>query len=211
MQQKIDEVFAEKIIPEDDSVRLLDQIVEEMDLTPLMRAYERRGRRPATNPSTMLKIMLYANMEKKYTSRSIESSCKRDINFIWLLNGAPAPNYHEIARFRSKRLAECAEELFYQIVYQLKENNEIRYEHLFVDGTKIEANENKYSFVWKKSTTKYEARNEKRLNEIMLEYSNKHGIVCSEASELLNEADARSKNYARVQKETENCRCRKSL
>lgn len=70
MQQKIDEVFAEKIIPEDDSVRLLDQIVEEMDLTPLMRAYERRGRRPATNPSTMLKIMLYANMEKIYTSRS---------------------------------------------------------------------------------------------------------------------------------------------
>lgn len=82
MQLKIDEVFAEKIIPADDSVRLLDQIVEEMDLTPLMRAYERRGRRPATDPSILLKILLYANMEHIYSSRNIASACKRDINFI---------------------------------------------------------------------------------------------------------------------------------
>ena len=63
--------------------------------------------------------------------------------------------YHsEIARFRSKRLTECSEELFYQLVKKLAFMGEIKYEHLFVDGTKIEANANKYSFVWKKSTTK---------------------------------------------------------
>ncbi|MBR7071307.1 MAG: transposase [Clostridia bacterium] len=44
----------------------------------------------------MLKIVLYANMENIYSSRKIESACRRDINFIWLLNGASAPNYHEI-------------------------------------------------------------------------------------------------------------------
>ena len=63
VQLKIDEIFAEKVIPADDSVRLLDQIVEEMDLTPLMRAYSELGRKPATAPSTMLKVLLYANME----------------------------------------------------------------------------------------------------------------------------------------------------
>ena len=58
--------------------------------------------------------------------------------------------YHEIARFRSQRLAGCLEALFYTLVKLLGEKGEICYEHLFVDGTKIEANANKYSFVWKK-------------------------------------------------------------
>lgn len=105
-------------------------------------------------------------MEHIYSSRNIASACKRDINFIWLLNGAPAPNYHEIARFRSKRLSECAEELFFQIVEGLKKIGEIKYEHLFVDGTKIEANANKYSFVWKKSTNKFEQCVLEKLKEV---------------------------------------------
>ena len=63
MQLKIDESFAEKVIPANDSVRLLDKIVEEMDLRALMRAYDSHGRPPATPPRTMLKIILYAGME----------------------------------------------------------------------------------------------------------------------------------------------------
>jgi len=55
VQLLIDESFAEKVIPADDSVRLLDGIVEEMDLSALYRAYERHGRPAATAPSTMLK------------------------------------------------------------------------------------------------------------------------------------------------------------
>ena len=50
VQLLIDESFAERVIPADDSVRLLDQIVEEMDLTPLERAYDVRGRKPVTAP-----------------------------------------------------------------------------------------------------------------------------------------------------------------
>jgi transposase len=64
----------------------------------------------------MLKILVYASMESNYASRGIASACNRDINYIWLLNGEKAPNHSEIARFRSKRLAECGEELFYQLV-----------------------------------------------------------------------------------------------
>ena len=184
VQLLIDESFAEKVIPAEDSVRLLDRIVEEMDLTALKRAYDVHGRRPATAPSTLLKVMLYANMEGIYSCRDIHSACMRDINFMWLLNGAPAPSYHEIARFRSLRLSQCAEELFFQIVEKLKELGEINYEHLFVDGTKIEANANKYSFVWKKSTTKYEQRNGRNLDAAMQTLSAKYGIVCADAREL---------------------------
>ena len=191
MQLKIDEIFAEKEIAANDSVRLLDEIVEEMDLSALWRAYKRTGRKPATNPVTMLKILLYANMEGIYSSRSIESSCKRDINFIWLLDGAKAPNHYEIARFRSIRLPECAEELFYQMVGKLYLLGEIKFEHLFVDGTKIEANANKYSFVWKKSTTKYEARLLEKLNEAQQEISARYGILPSTAEDLLEKLEQR--------------------
>jgi len=206
VQLKIDEIFAENVIPADDSVRLLDQTIEEMDLTPLMRAYSEYGRKPATAPSTMLKIIVYAYMEGIYPSREIRSSCQRDINFIWLLNGAPAPSHHEIARFRSQRLSQCAEELFFQVVARLRELDEIKYEHLFVDGTKIEANANKYSFVWKKSTTKYEARNSVRLEKAEAELATKYGIVSGSAENLLDSLLARATEpfvYGRGHRKTE--------
>ena len=105
---------------------------------------------------------------------------------MWLLNGTAAPSHHEIARFRSQRLSECAEGLFFQLVGRLEGYGEIKYEHLFVDGTKIEANANKYSFVWKKSTTKYEARNNKKLEEAVKTLCEKYEEPAgSEAEKLL--------------------------
>lgn len=185
MQVKIDEVFAEKVIPADDSVRLIDQIVEEMNLEPLMSTYSYIGRKPATPPRTLFKIMVYAGMEHIDSSRDIHKACKRDMNFIWLLNGADAPSHHEIARFRSVRLSQCMEELFYQLVRKLREYGEIQYEHLFVDGTKIEANANKYSFVWKKSTNKYEARLDAKIETLLPALCNKHGVLANTLEELL--------------------------
>ena len=76
-----------------DSVRLLDEIVEEMDLSEIRREYSHLGRKSANTPETMFKIILYGYMDRKYSSREIEKSCKRDINYIWLLNGEKAPNH----------------------------------------------------------------------------------------------------------------------
>lgn len=69
VQLKIDGSFAEKVIPANDSVRLLDKVVEEMDIGALMRAYDAHGRKPATPPRTMLKIVLYAGKDK-YTCQA---------------------------------------------------------------------------------------------------------------------------------------------
>ncbi len=212
VQLKIDEMVAERIIPADDSVRLLDEMIEEMDCTPLMRAYKRTGRRPATNPVTMLKILVYAIMQGIFSSRAIESACRRDINFIWLLNGDKAPNHSEIARFRSKRLTECGEELFYQLVKKLNKLGEINYEHLFVDGTKIEANANKYSFVWKKSTTKYEMRLHEKLAKLVPELCSKYGIITDTPEDVLRDLEqkvtvpfvrGRGKRKSELQKDIE--------
>ena len=168
---------AEKIIPANDSVRLLDEKMEGLNYQGLTRAYSRTGRKPATNPITLFKILIYGAMDGRYSSRSLASACRRDINYIWLLGDEKAPNHSEIARFRSKRLPECAEDLFYQVIQMLGELGEIKYEHLFVDGTKIEANANKYSFVWKKSVSKYQARLEGKLASFMVEISERYELA----------------------------------
>jgi transposase len=146
------------LIPEDDSVRLLSQIVEELDLSDLILAYSPQGRNPALPPRTMLKVLIYAYMNGVYSSRAIEGRCRRDINFMWLLEGMRPPDHNTIARFRTGRLGGQIESLFSQFVMKLHGNGEMPFENVFIDGTKIEANANKYSFVWKKTTERLDAK-----------------------------------------------------
>ena len=143
----------EYIIPTNDSVRLLGQIVEEMDLKDIYLSYSRFRNSQAT-PKQMLKILLYAYMNGYYSSRNIESACKRDINFMYLLEGAHAPDHATIARFRSLHFAPFAKNILAQMTHILADNAEISFQNIFIDGTKLEAAANKYTFVWKKAVTK---------------------------------------------------------
>ena len=81
-------------IPANDCVRLIRQFVEEMDLTALYATYERMPSEKYASPEIMLKIMLYAYHERKdVSSRTIEKNCKRDINYMYLLEGRKAPDH----------------------------------------------------------------------------------------------------------------------
>jgi transposase len=142
------------LIPKNDPVRLLSEIMDQLDYSELYQAYSRKGRKTVVSPKSLFKIIAYSYMNDLYTSRSIEQACRRDINFMWLLEGAKVPDHNTIARFLSNRTAVAAEGLFYQLVGILKDHREINFENLFIDGTKIEANANKYSFVWRKTTEK---------------------------------------------------------
>lgn len=148
----------EGMIPEDDSVRLLSHELEELDYTMLYKAYSSKGRNPAVEPKTMFKIITYAYSQGIYSSRKIRRSCLRDINFMWLLAGQKAPDHSTIARFRTGFLAEACEDLFYQLVRRLSEYGELSKETVFIDGTKLEACANKYTFVWKKSVNRWEEK-----------------------------------------------------
>ena len=127
----------EVIIPEDESVRLLSQITEELDYTELYAAYSPDGRNLVTEPKILFKVMTYAYMEFTYSSRKIESACRRDVNFMWLLAGEPVPDHTTINRFRKERLGEAMEGLFYQFIKKLYELGEVKYENVFQDGTKM--------------------------------------------------------------------------
>lgn len=154
MYQLVLPMPVEKIIPKDDSVRLLSQVLEELNYMNLYMAYSPKGRKPAVSPKTLFKILVYGYMNNIHSSRELEKAYRRDINFMWLLEGQKAPDHNTIARFRSERLADVLEDLFSQLIMKLEDIGEVAFKTLFIDGTKIEANANKYTFVWKKTTAK---------------------------------------------------------
>ena len=147
----------ESIIASDDKVLLLSQFVEELDLTDLYRTYD-RVRKSSATPKQMLKGVLYAAMNRLYSSRDIELACKRDINFMYLLEGVSAPDHATIARFKYLHFAPVAEKYLAAMSEWLYLSGEISGHDIFIDGTKIESCANKYTFVWKKAVTKSQAR-----------------------------------------------------
>ena len=146
-------------IEADDKVRTLVEVTERLDYGKLNRTYQRRPRRGEATPKQMFQVVVLGFMLGQYTTRKIESACRNDIRFMYLLRGSRAPEHSKTARFVKEHLqGEVAEDLFYQMGTLLYERGELAFENLYVDGTKIEANANRYSFVWAKSTKKHEAR-----------------------------------------------------
>lgn len=160
-------------LPDDDPVRLLDSICDELDYTELYRTYDRAWRK--YDPKMLFKLIVYGYITGHYSCRDIESECQRNICFMWLLNGNSVPDSATIARFQNERLTSVMEKLFYQFIQLLYSMDEIPFKNIFVDGTKIEANANKYTFVWKSAIEKFNnklsVKSEQRLNEIKQRYS----------------------------------------
>ena len=151
-------IEVDTLIPTDESVRLLDWLLEDLDYTKLYQSYSREGRNPVVSPKTLFKVLILAYSQGIYSSREIERACRINLTFRWLLRNEKTPDHNTIARFRKERLAHCAEALFTQLVEKLFSMGEIAFENLFIDGTKMEANANRYTFVWRKASNKYEAR-----------------------------------------------------
>ena len=190
----------ETIIPEDDSVRLLSQFVEAMDLTDLYSTYERIN---SVSPRTLLKIVLYSYMNGDYSSRSMELNCKRDINFMFLLEGAPAPDHATFARFRSIHFAPCSKRILAEMSNTLFDLGEVSGETIFIDGTKIEASANKYTFVWKKAVTKNQAKLLIKLADFVAECEQLYDlkIVYGDTVKIKHVKKLRKKLYALKQSE----------
>ena len=80
----------EVLIPNDDPVRLLNVFVEDMELTDLYQTYG-KVKKSQASPRQMFKIIIYAAMNRIYSSRDIESACRRDINFMKVYLSPPFP------------------------------------------------------------------------------------------------------------------------
>lgn len=189
-------------IPEDDSVRLLSQFIEGLDLTDLYKTYSRIRENQVT-PRQLLKIVLYGYMNKIYSSRDAEKACKRDINFMYLLEGNKAPDHSTIARFKSLHFSLVSKQIMALFTNTLHELREISGEIIFIDGTKIEANANKYTFVWKKAVTKHMAKRLQKVADFVGECEENFGIrlIFSNQVKLKHLKKLRKKLYALKEEE----------
>lgn len=144
------------LIPADDLVRVVDAVVESLDLA-LLRSFYPGGGAPAHDPRMMLKVVIYAYSTGVYSSRKISEATRCNVRFMWL-TGCTALDHMTVNRFRTERLRGCFEEVFSETVAMLADMGLITLDAYFLDGTKVEANANKYTFTWRKSVEKNRAK-----------------------------------------------------
>ncbi len=147
-QQKINFKFYELRLPDDDPVFTLKKVMEEMDFSALLAQYSGKGKH-GFNPIMKYGVLTYANMRGIREIDRIVELCRRDLAFIWLTQGEQ-PKRDAFYDFINKKLTpEILDDLNYQLLRRLKKEGLITLESLFIDGTKIEANANRYTFVWR--------------------------------------------------------------
>ena len=187
----------EKNIPSDDPVRLLSTFVEGMKLSDLYNTYG-KIKKDQVSPRQLLKIVIYAGMNRIYSSRDIEKSCRQDINFMYLLEGKPSPDHATIARFISLHLSQCSSNILAEVSNILYGLGEISGRHIFIDGTKIESAANRYTFVWKKAVTKNQTKLFAKITELIAECEEMYGLklVYQDSISLHSLKRIRKKLYA---------------
>ena len=151
-------LFPERIdkdIAPDDPVRLVNAVIDSLDMGRIYSLYYGHGASPY-HPRMMLKVIIYGYMNNIYSCRRMESALKRDVHFIWLA-GYDQPDHKTINNFRN-RVKEEIDNVFTQLVLILAERGFISLEVEYIDGTKMESKANKYTFVWKKTVVRNRAR-----------------------------------------------------
>jgi len=136
-------------IAPNDPVRIIDRIIESINLKVLYEMYPGGGC-PAYHPRMMLKLLVYAYMRNIYSSRKIEEFGKNDIRFMWL-TGMNSPDHNTINRFRSGHLKDALRNVFAQVVEFMVKEKLVSLDTVYTDGTKIESAANRYTFVWGKA------------------------------------------------------------
>lgn len=164
-----------ELIPADHPVRVVNDILERIDITELLRQY-RPGGTSSYHPRMLLKVLVYSYINNLYSSRRIEESVGQNIHYMWLA-GMSRPDHNTINRFRGKRLQGCLRPIFTQVVLLLCEEGLLSIKELYTDGTKIEANAGRYTFVWGNAIKHSKERIKKQLNELW-EYAK--GVAASE-------------------------------
>ena len=151
-------------IPPHHLVRVINDAVNRIDDAIFERAYPGGGR-DSYHPKMMTKVLIYAYSQKIYSSRQIAKALTENIPFMWLA-ARQQPNFRTINRFRSERMKDVLETVFTAVLELLVEEGYVKLENYFLDGTKIEANANRYTFVWKKSVDKHHAKLQEKVKEL---------------------------------------------
>jgi len=145
-------------------VRVVNDVINKVDISPLLSRYKGGGT-SSYHPSMLLKVVVYCYLVNIYSSRKMETAIKENIHLMWL-SGMQQPDHHTLNRFRGDRLKDALKKVFGQVVQLLADQGLVSLKEVYVDGTKIEANANKYTFVWGNSIKVNKEKMKKQLDEL---------------------------------------------
>jgi transposase len=154
----------EELIPSGHPVRLVNSVIDQIDISSIEKRYKAGGC-SSFHPRMLLKVLVYSYLENTFSSRRMERLLKESVIYMWL-SGNSKPDHNTINRFRSEKLKDSLETIFSNVVALMIEQGVVSLKQVFVDGTKIEANANRYSFVWGKSIAKSRERIGIQLKEL---------------------------------------------
>lgn len=154
----------EELIPQGHPVRTVNEIINKLNIEPLLKAYHIKGS-SSYHPQLLLKVLVYGYVTNIYSSRKLAAACRESVYFMWL-SSMSYPDHNTINRFRGVRLKHALRSVFEDVVKLLAGEGVLSIEEINTDGTKIEANANKYTFVWKKSIQNNKEKIKKQLTEI---------------------------------------------
>lgn len=195
----------ERIIDISDPVYTFCEVVDHIDLSKYFADdKDCRTGRPRCDAQKLLKVILFAFMEQGISSlREIEKLCRNDIRFMYLLDGMKAPSFATFGNFIRNELTASIEQVFRDINSYIFEKEQVDLQHTYIDGTKLEANANRYTWVWKKSCLKnrekvfeklsilIDAMNAEVLGFLGVKFEKRDEYAIDYVAELLE-------NYARV-------------
>lgn len=154
----------DELIEEKHLVRVLNTTIDKLNIGSLLETYKGGGA-SSYHPLMLLKVLLFAYLNKIYSSRMIAKALRENIYFMWL-SGQNQPDFRTINDFRL-RLTGVVEEIFVSMVLFLTEHNYIELEKYFLDGSKFRADAKKTSYVWKKNTERYKESVEQRVRDLL--------------------------------------------
>ena len=152
-------------IPENHPVRLVDWVVDQLDISELMKTYKGGGC-SAYHPRMMLKVLFYSYLSNIYSCRKIAKALEENIHFMYISNNS-TPDFRTINDFRGKRLKGHIHSFFAEVVKMLVSLGYVSLDVQYIDGTKVEATSNRYTFVWRKSVEKHKARLEEKIQQAL--------------------------------------------
>lgn len=159
--------YLDEWIAKDHPVRLIDAIVDEMDLSDILATY-RPGGAPLYHPRVLLKILFYGYLSGDTSTRTLEVLCCESMPYMWL-TGMQQPDHVTIGNFRSSKLQSSIDSLFNQVVRRLYDEHLVNLKTQTVDGTKIESVSNRYRYVWRKVVERHKGNLEEKIKGLIAE------------------------------------------
>lgn len=171
-----------------DKIDKFISILNKSNIGFLIERVQKKNGRNGYNPYNLVATIIYCFSQFKSSLREIEHLCIFDLRIIYLMQ-QEQPSHNVIKECINNYILPYQYEIFSMITKAIIDEFNLDISSQYLDGTKIEANANKYKFVWKPTTfhKKLDVKIKELLIEIGLKYKEENLITSYQLKDLINQ------------------------